>query len=236
MSGLGKNVVVIGANRGVGLALVKAFQKENYRVWGTVRPQTMNDESVQDLRATGAGVMPCDFTDETSIIAAAKTLGDEVDHLDVLVNSGGVNTKPRQWNGGETSELLVEKFKIMAVGPLLATMHFLPLLQKSELGKVLNISSDLASITNTDGGRLSYRMAKVSLNQQTASLAADFRADGVNVALVAVHPGRVPTRMSGGNGSDDLTQSADGMVKIVNELDIQSSGRFLKYTGAEMAW
>ncbi|KAK0739063.1 hypothetical protein B0T21DRAFT_136219 [Apiosordaria backusii] len=115
-------------------------------------------------------------------------------------------------------------------------MHFLSLLQKSELGKVLNISSDLASISKTDGGRLSYRMAKTSLNQQTASLAADFRADKINVALVAVHPGRVPTRMSGGNGSVDLAESADGMVKIVNELDVGSSGRYLYYTGEPMSW
>lgn len=124
----------------------------------------------------------------------------------------------------------------MAVGPFLATMHFLPLLEKSELGKVLNISSDLASIANTDGGRLGYRMAKVTLNQQTASLAADFRADGINVALVAVYPGRVPTRMSGGRGTVDLAESADGMVKIVGDLDMEGSGKFVSYTGESMPW
>jgi len=45
-----------------------------------------------------------------------------------------------------------------------------------------------------------------------------------------------PTRMSGGNGNVDLTESVDGMVKIVNELDMSRSGKFLYYTGADMAW
>lgn len=218
------------------MALVKALVERQYRVWGTVRPQTMDDESVNHLTATGAQVVPLDYTDESSIKSAAGTLGNTVERLDVVVNCGGVNTKPRQWDGGETADLVLDKFKIMALGPFMATMSLLPLLKKSELGKVLNISSDLASIANSDGGRLSYRMAKVALNQQTASLAADFRAQGINVALVAVHPGRVPTRMSGGNGSVDLAESARGMVKIVEDLSIENSGRFLYYTGEQLPW
>lgn len=75
-------------------------------------------------------------------------------------------------------------------------------------------------------------MAKSALNRQTASLAADFKAQGINVALIAVHPGRVPTRMSGSNGSVDLGESAKGMVKIVEELNLENSGRFLCYTEA----
>ncbi|KAK3373175.1 hypothetical protein B0T24DRAFT_622292 [Lasiosphaeria ovina] len=87
----------------------------------------------------------------------------------------------------------------MALGPFLATQHFPPLLQKSTLGKILNVSSDLASIADSDGGRIGYCMAKAALNQQTASLAADFTSQRI-MALVAVHPGRVPTRMSRGTG------------------------------------
>lgn len=230
-----KTALVIGANRGVGLALVKALVDQKYRVWGSVRPQTMGDDSVEDLEKTGAGIVQIDFTNEETIIDAAKTLEPE-GGLDVLVNCGGVNTKPRQWNGGDTADLILEKFKIMAMGPFLATCHFLPLLRKRELGKVLNISSDLASISNTDGGRISYRMAKTALNQQTASLAADFKAQGINVALVAVHPGRVPTRMSGGSGSVELGESAKGMIKIVEELNMENSGRYLHYTGTPIEW
>ncbi|KAJ8132596.1 hypothetical protein O1611_g1027 [Lasiodiplodia mahajangana] len=225
-----------GANRGVGLALVKALIESGYRVWGSVRPQTIADASVGDLRETGAQTVEIDYTDEKTILKAAKFLEKSEKHLDLLVNCGGVNTKPRQWDGGEAASLVLEKFKVMALGPFLATLHFLPLLKKCDLGKVLNISSDLASIAGTDGGRLSYRMAKAALNQQTASLAADFKEKGINVALVAVHPGRVPTRMSGGSGTDDLVKSVRCMVKIAKDLDMQTSGRYLKYDGSELPW
>lgn len=97
-----------------------------------------------------------------------------------------------------------------------------------------NFSANLWA--DTDGGRISYRMAKASLNMQTASLAADFKAQGLNVAVVAVHPGRVPTRMSGGNGNVDLDESANSMVKILTDLTLETSGKFMDYAGREMAW
>ncbi|KAF2828846.1 hypothetical protein CC86DRAFT_404726 [Ophiobolus disseminans] len=100
----------------------------------------------------------------------------------------------------------------MALGPFLAAQHFTPLLALSSPGKIINTSSDLASIKDSDGGRISYRMAKAALNMQTASLAADFIASKTNIAVVAVHPGRVPTELSGGHGDVGLVQFVEGMV------------------------
>jgi NAD(P)-dependent dehydrogenase (short-subunit alcohol dehydrogenase family) len=88
----------------------------------------------------------------------------------------------------------------------------------------------------TDGGRISYRMAKAALNQQTASLAADFVAEGINVALVAIHPGDVPTRMSGGAGNVKLSDSARGIVQIAKKLRMETSGEFLDYRGESLDW
>jgi NAD(P)-dependent dehydrogenase (short-subunit alcohol dehydrogenase family) len=79
-------------------------------------------------------------------------------------------------------------------------------------------------------------MAKASLNMQTASLAADFKANKTNISIVAVHPGRVPTDLSGGKGDVDLVESVKGMVKIIEGMDMGSSRRFLYYNGEEMSW
>jgi len=79
-------------------------------------------------------------------------------------------------------------------------------------------------------------MAKASLNMQTASLAADFEANKTNIAIVAVHPGRVPTDLSGSKGDVDLVESVQGMVKIMEGMDMESSGRFLYYNGQKMSW
>jgi hypothetical protein len=81
----------------------------------------------------------------------------------------------------------------------------------------------------SDGGRLSYRMAEVALNQQAASLAADFRYKGINVALVAVHPGRVPARMSGWWYDQDCGGSKRANIwTVLSSMVVNSSGRSLK--------
>lgn len=77
-------------------------------------------------------------------------------------------------------------------------------------------------------------MAKAALNMQTKSLAMDLR--GYNIALVAVHPGRVPTRMSGGNGQTDMKESSDGMMKILRELTLENSGQFKDWSGEDRSW
>jgi hypothetical protein len=79
-------------------------------------------------------------------------------------------------------------------------------------------------------------MAKASLNMQTASLAVDFKNSNTNIARASVHLGRVPTDLSGGNGNVDLVESVEGIVKILENLTIENSGRFLYYTGEEMSW
>ncbi|OTA54152.1 NAD(P)-binding protein [Hypoxylon sp. EC38] len=209
----GKVALVVGANRGVGLVLVTALIEYGYRVWGSVRPETMLDESVGDLRNTGASIVQIDYTNEETISDAVEEIQKSEDHLDLLVNCGGVNTKPREWDGGETVER-----------SLSSNLPIPPATQKLRVREA------------TDGGRLSYRMAKAALNQQTASLAVDFREKNINVVLVAVHPGRVPTRMSGGKGHDNLQASAKGMIKIVEDLNRQTSGRYLNYDGSELPW
>ncbi|KAH3946480.1 hypothetical protein HBH98_055750 [Parastagonospora nodorum] len=232
MKGLGKSVLVIGASRGIGLQFVRTLVEQKYTVWGTVRPQSNRVPAAEMLHSLGAKVLVLDFLDEQSIIAASKAI-EVSGKLDVLINCGG--TAPRSWEE-ETQATILTKFKIMALGPFLATKHFAPLLSAGSPGKIINISSDLASIKNTDGGRMSYRMAKASLNMQTASLAADFKASNTNIAIVAVHPGRVPTDLSGGKGDVDLVESVQGMVKIMEGMDMESSGRFLYYNGEEMSW
>ena len=101
------------------------------------------------------------------------------------------------------------------------------------------IKSSWLTLPDTGWGRISYRMAKTAVNQQTASLAAAFKAQGINVVLVALHPGRVQTRMSGGSGgsgSVNLSQSTKRMIKIVEGLNMETPGRYLDYPGMSMEW
>ena len=230
-----KTALVIGANRGIGLQLVKTFQDHGWKVYGSVRPITRDDSSVQDLKNTGAGILYVDYTNEASIEQAAREFGDGP--LDCLVNSGGFGVNPDDsWS--HDYDMVLERFKVMCLGPFLATKHFRPSLERSEAGKVLNISSDMGSIaTNTEEGEnIGYRVAKAALNQQTKTLAQELRRTGSKISLVAVCPGFVATKMTRFRGKDDIVEVCKGTVDIVLNLTTKDSGSFRNWKGAYIPW
>lgn len=84
----------VGANRGIGLNLLKWFASHGWNAIGSIRPQTIaaKDASLADLEATGARVIEVDFCDESTVAAAAATLKDVT--IDVLINAGGAYIRP----------------------------------------------------------------------------------------------------------------------------------------------
>ncbi|KAK0739297.1 hypothetical protein B0T21DRAFT_346622 [Apiosordaria backusii] len=97
----------------------------------------------------------------------------------------------------------------MAVGPYLATKHFLPKLQNGRQPTVANISSEFGCVTpNERGGFLGYRMAKAALNQQTKT------STDTKVIFLALEPGYIATRLTGWKGEDDMKTSVREMVDI----------------------
>ena len=79
-------------------------------------------------------------------------------------------------------------------------------------------------------------MAKSALNQQTVSISHELKAAGSNVIMLALDPGDVPTRLSRGNGKTDMDKSVRGMVEIIEKATLVDSGKFLKWTGDEIAF
>ncbi|KAJ5869871.1 hypothetical protein N7455_004812 [Penicillium solitum] len=94
-----RNVLLIvrqGANRDLGLGLLKVFKEQGYNVFGTIRPQTRSDPSFEDLKSTGATIIDLDYLEEDSIAAAAESYGND-QALDVLVNCGGIEMYFENW-------------------------------------------------------------------------------------------------------------------------------------------
>ena len=77
-------------------------------------------------------------------------------------------------------------------------------------------------------------MSKAALNMFTVQLAAAL-ADR-KIAVLALHPGWVQTRMGGSNASIDVATSVDGMLRVIDALDTSTSGSYLAYDGAPIPW
>ncbi|GES60664.1 short-chain dehydrogenase [Aspergillus terreus] len=218
-----RNALIIGANRGLGLGLLEVFKEHGYNVFGTVRPQTRSDVSFKDLEATGATIFDLDYLDEDSIAAAAQKYGNDRP-LDVLVNCGGIEMYPESWLE-TTAESLVYKYRVMTV---VFFSHYPSTLQKSEFGKIVNITSEWASIA---GKQAHYRVPKSALNALSISIAIELRAAKENIAVLCVDPGDVPTKLSRWAGDIDLNDSVRGMYEQIEKATIEDTGLFVNWRG-----
>ncbi|KAK4449685.1 hypothetical protein QBC34DRAFT_380143 [Podospora aff. communis PSN243] len=229
-----RTALLVGANRGIGLNLARALAAQSWNVVGSVRPQTKaaNDSSIQDIEAVASTVLEIDVTDEKTIVDAAKRFGDGP--LDMLINIAGLGPDPIKWTD-HSAEMLNEKFATNAVGPFIVSKHFHPNLKKAG-GTIVNISSNLGSITMCNGKTLAYRVSKAALNMVTVTLAKEFQNNGDNIAVIALNPGYVATRMTKYRSRDNMDECIAGIVKVIDKVGMDQTGTFLDWRGETLPW
>ncbi len=219
-----KRVVVVGANRGIGLELARQFHERGDDVVATAR------RSSAALDAVGLTVhTDVDVTSQPSLKRLADALGP--DSVDLLVVVAGI--LKRSALEGFDAEVVREQFEVNALGPLQTTATLLPCLR--EPSKVALLTSRMGSISdNTSGGSYGYRMSKAALNMAGASLALDLRSR--DIAVVLLHPGYVQTEMTGNTGHIKADQSATGLIARIDALTRETSGSFVHQNGEALPW
>jgi NAD(P)-dependent dehydrogenase (short-subunit alcohol dehydrogenase family) len=231
-----QRVCITGANRGIGLAFAKGYLKEGARVFGTVR--NPDDGNVRELATANPDrftAISMDVADRESVFRGAEEIGSAVDSLDILINNAGTNTFDNEKRPEEISEENIRKvFDVNTLGPLRVVQAVVPLLRRSDGGKVVMISSTGGSIAHQQGGRVvPYCVSKAGLNMLTKLLYFHLREDGI--AALALHPGWVRTDMGGPGGALSPQQSVAEMMKVIGELTTESK-LFVDYRGEELPW
>ncbi|MBL9150119.1 MAG: SDR family oxidoreductase [Phycisphaerae bacterium] len=221
-------VLVTGANRGIGLGLVKALRAGGARVIGTARTPA----DVSAVKALGVEGMQLDVAVPESVDAFVRGLAGRP--IDVVIHNAGVVNR-----GGTVLDLdMAEVERILRVntlGPMRLTKALLPNLRASARKTVVVISSALGSLTgNEHGGFVGYRESKAAINMFTRSVAAELRGEGF--VVVTMSPGWVRTDMGGAEAPLSVEQSVDGIVKVIASLSEKDSGAFISYDGDRVAW
>jgi NAD(P)-dependent dehydrogenase (short-subunit alcohol dehydrogenase family) len=223
--------VVTGANRGIGLEFVKQLTARGEEVDATARDPADASE-LQALVRPGVRlrIHPLDVANDASVAAFAEQL--PAGPVDVLINNAGVSGV----KGGEPIDPadILRVFNVNAVGTLRVVHALLPRLREGKGKKIISLTSVLGSIAEADGGRFAYRLSKTALNMATKILAEDLRGDGFRT--VALHPGWVQTRMGGSAAPVPPEQSIRGMLRIIDGLTVEQSGRTLDFQGREIPW
>jgi NAD(P)-dependent dehydrogenase (short-subunit alcohol dehydrogenase family) len=218
--------VVTGANRGIGLALVRHLRKRG--VPSSIAAVCRQSSAELD----GLGVRVESGIDLTSHDApAALAARFARDEIDLLIHNAGLFIDDAF--GSVDAHDVRAQLEINALAPLLLTQALSPRLAQG--AKVALITSRMGSIgDNGSGGYYGYRMSKAALNAAGMSLAHDLAQRGI--AVVMLHPGAVRTGMTGGQGVLEPDESAIGLLRRIDELRPGTTARFIHQDGSILPW
>jgi NAD(P)-dependent dehydrogenase (short-subunit alcohol dehydrogenase family) len=227
------NVLITGTNRGIGLELTRQYAKDGDRVFACCRsPQTAEELNRLAKQSNGRiTVQAMDVSDEKSIEAAAKAIGDQP--IDILINNAGVKGGEHQSLDRIDTAEWMETLKVMVIGPFRVVQAFLRNLEMAENPKIMTVTSQIGASTWPMGGSYAYASAKAGLNRLMRSLAIDLK-DRAIVNLI--HPGWVRTDMGGPNADIAPEESAAGIRKVIASVTKADSGKFYKWTGDIHPW
>jgi NAD(P)-dependent dehydrogenase (short-subunit alcohol dehydrogenase family) len=224
--------LITGANRGIGLALVRAYASRRDKVFAAVRATSDRDEldAFAKTQPNWVEVIEMDVSDPAEIGRVRRKL--EAEPIDVLINNAGVGGPERQSATDMDFEGLSDALNINAVAPLRIANAFLPNV-KAAKGKIITLSSQMGA-NGASSDSLAYRVSKQAVNRLMRGLATELKPQGIPVLIV--HPGWVKTDMGGEGAQLTPDQSAAQLLKLIDKLDVSSTGRFLAWNGKELAW
>ncbi|HEY8996822.1 MAG TPA: SDR family oxidoreductase [Edaphobacter sp.] len=240
-----KIALISGANKGIGLETARQLGKLGVTVLVGARDLAKGQAAVEGLKKDGidAEAVKFDVVDAADIKAAAEKVEKEYGKLDILINNAGVMVEPI---GGNTSVTIAEKdlrdtFETNFFAVIAVTNAFLPLLEKSDAGRIVNVSSILGSLTlhATEGSpiyeakALAYDASKTALNAYTVHLAHALKDTKIKVN--SAHPGWVKTDMGTDAAPMDVVDGAKTEVELATLGPDGPTGGFF-HLGETISW
>ncbi|WP_284165899.1 SDR family oxidoreductase [Frigidibacter sp. SD6-1] len=221
-------VVVTGANRGLGLELVRRYAASGARVIAACRSLPDHPSKVADGNIRW---LPLDLADADAIAAFPAALGALP--VEVVIHNAAI----RGATGG-LGDLNTDDFtrvmRVNALGPLLLTRALLPNLMAGHQRTVAMISSRAGSMAEglDPDGDYAYRQSKAALNMGARKLAFDHP----DLKVLLLHPGWIRTDMGGPDAEIDAAKAARGLIERISEADHSASGSFQTWDGHPIAW
>ncbi len=230
-----QTALVTGAYRGLGLETAKQLAEKGYSVVLTGRNTEKGKLAAQKMQSQNLDVH-FHFMDVNNL-GSIETVKDFIEKkfgkLDVLVNNAGIHydqghkaTKPN-W------KIISEATNTNFLGAWKVVATLLELIQKSEHGRIVNVSSGAGSLQDMTPGTPAYSASKAAMNVLTIQLASELKQEGILVNSVC--PGWVRTDMGGGAAPRSVEEGASGIVWAATLEDDGPTGGFFR-DGKEIKW
>lgn len=243
-----KIALITGASKGLGFETALQLGKKGFTVIVTARTQQKSDEAATKLKTKDIDALgvQLDVNSSKDINSLVSFLTERFGKLDVLVNNAGVQLDfPGFMPGNSTEtismEILKQTFETNFFAPIALTQKLLPLLKKSDAGRIVNVSSIMGSLAlHEDEGSpiygiklLAYNSSKTALNQFTLHLAEALKDTLIKVN--SAHPGWVKTDLGGEHAPMSIE---DGVKTIVDlsMLDVNGKTGAFIHLGESLPW
>ena len=231
-----KTVLITGANKGIGFETAKQLAELDYFVYLGSRDKAKGRDAINrlnELGLTNVETIEIDVTNINSVKKAKHELETKIEALDVLINNAGIAGEMPQHISTGRMENLRAIFETNFFGAVQTTQQFIPLLQKSTQPVIVNVSSELGSLT-IHNRRLNpnfeiydaYSCSKTALNAFTVMLANEFR--NTKFKINSVTPGYTATDLNHFEGTQTVEQGAGFIVRQATLNQDGVTGRFFK--------
>ena len=239
-----KIALITGANKGIGLETARQLARQKIIVLVGARSPEKGETAARQLQdeKLEAHAIEIDVSSDASIQKAVARVERDFGRLDILVNNAGVMLDDQKKKVSEQSmETWRRTFDTNVFGLIATTQAFLPLLRKSEAGRIVNLSSILGSITyhatpgspTYDFKMPAYNVSKAAVNAYTVQLAYELKDTRIKVN--AVHPGWVKTEMGGEGANMEILDGAKTSVALATIGEDGPSAAFV-HMGKPIPW
>jgi NAD(P)-dependent dehydrogenase (short-subunit alcohol dehydrogenase family) len=239
-----KSALVTGGNKSIGFETAKQLAQLGYFVYLGSRDNTKGLKAIKNLNAIGLSNVDCiqlDITDLNSIKAARQQLESKIQNLDILINNAGISggfPQPATKVSIDTIRLV---FETNFFGTVQVTQEFIELLKKSDQPRIVNVTTELSSLTNHSNPNwkfaqfkpAAYGPSKTALNAYTVMLADELK--DTNFKVNCVCPGFTATDFNNHRGDKKVEDAASVIVKYATLGQDGPTGKFLSEEG-ETAW
>lgn len=230
-----KSALVTGANKGIGLEVVRQLAQNGFVVYLGSRSLESGLSAVEKLNAAGIGnveAIQLDVTDHESVRAARALIGEKTSVLDVLVNNAGIS-------GGFPQSALnatIDQFQVVydtnLFGVVRVTQAFIDLLKRSDEPRIVNVTSAMGSLSLAAGpaggdyhNQMSvYQSSKSALNMYTITLAYELRDTPFKVNIVC--PGYTQTDFTNHQGTSTVQEAGQRIAKYALIDQTGPTGKF----------
>jgi len=239
-----KSALVTGGNKSIGFETARQLAQLGYFTYIGSRDKAKGLQAVDKLNSMGlknVGCVQLDVTDINSINAARQELEEKNKKLDVLINNAGISGGFPQPATKISIETMRRVFETNFIGAVQVSQAFMELLKKSDEPRIVNVTTELSSLTNHSNPDwkfsqfkpAAYGPSKIALNAYTVMLAAELKDTVFKVNCVC--PGFTKTDFNNHQGTKTVEQGAKAIVKYSTLDKDGATGKFFNEDG-EIAW